>query len=116
MTTNFIFTILAGHWLADFVCQTDYMALNKSRSNKALLLHVSVYTVVMLGFVGTAVGFSQSLIIWVLMNFALHFVTDFVTSRLNAWLWSKEMRHWFFVSIGFDQLIHYFCLFGTYSY
>jgi hypothetical protein len=37
---------------------------------------------------------------------ALHFVTDYITSRISSKLWAKQDWHRFFVTIGFDQLIH----------
>ena len=38
------------HWVADFVFQTDWMAQNKSKNNKPLLVHVGVYTAVFAPF------------------------------------------------------------------
>jgi hypothetical protein len=49
------------------------------------------------------------------VNSALHFVTDFCTSRATSALWKKDQRHWFFVVIGLDQAIHMTCLFVTYE-
>jgi hypothetical protein len=84
------------HWFADFVCQTDEMALNKSKSNKWLSIHVLVYSVCF---------------IWMGWKFALingicHWITDFITSRINSHLVKLESKHWFFTCIGFDQAIH----------
>lgn len=44
ITVIFIMTI---HFIADFILQSDWMAKNKSKSNKALLAHVSIYTLVL---------------------------------------------------------------------
>lgn len=77
---------------------------------------------------------------YVFMNSLAHFVQDAITSRITARLWFFRLkpgiyqtapyvvpanyetvvnpwvfeggsRHWFFVAIGFDQLLHYVTLF-----
>ncbi len=88
------------HWFADFYCQTDRMALAKHSSNKWLTIHVATYTVLLL--MCTLVNVP----LWCLLNGALHWVTDYFTSRWTSRLWKAERRHAFFVVIGLDQLIH----------
>jgi hypothetical protein len=92
------------HTLADFALQTDSMAINKSKSNKWLALHVSTYSVCLLPFGGW----------FALVNFAAHFCTDYVTSRMTSKLWQAGERHWFFVVIGIDQALHLTALVLTY--
>lgn len=41
-----------------------------------------------------------------LVNGALHFGTDFFTSRWTSALYAKQDWHNFFAVVGFDQLIH----------
>ena len=94
------------HFLADFIMQTDKMALNKSKSNKWLLVHVSVYSVPFLYF-----G-----IIFAAITGVLHFATDYVSSRAASRMWAKDERHWFFVVVGADQALHLTALVLTYSY
>ena len=48
----------------------------------------------------------MSAITFVVVNAALHFVTDYITSRISSKLWAKQDWHRFFATIGFDQLIH----------
>lgn len=113
-----VLIILALHWVFDFVFQTDKMALGKSKSIYWLNTHVSVYCI---GVAWMAIFIWQfndgiNSFAFIVYNSALHWVTDYGTSRLNAYLWKKEMRHWFFVSIGFDQLLHYTALLLTYEY
>ena len=45
-------------------------------------------------------------ITFTVVNAALHFVTDYITSRITSKLWAKQDWHRFFVTIGFDHLIH----------
>lgn len=111
-----ILIFLALHWVFDFVCQTDKMAQNKSKSNYWLTIHVAVYSVGLL-WMAFLVDLSSKQILWFwLANSALHWGTDWCTSRFNSYLWRTEQRHWFFVSIGFDQLLHYATLLLTYDY
>jgi hypothetical protein len=112
MTYQTIMSIIALHWFADFVLQTHWQASNKSSNNKALIAHVSTYTIVLLvyGLIFLPVEFAYP---WALINGGLHFAVDYVTSRINTYLWNKKRVHDFFVMVGFDQLIHYTCLFGT---
>ena len=111
-TLQTILIILFFHWVADFKFQTHYQATNKSKNNLALALHVDTYcwtflipAVYMLGLNG---------IYWVALNGVLHFITDYVTSRINSKLWAKQDWHYFFEAVGADQLFHYTCMFSTY--
>lgn len=119
MRIPLVLVILLAHFLADFVFQSDWMALNKSSQWKPLSAHVGVYTAVL----ALIVAFSQpdsaypygslkTYGYFVAGNGAAHFVTDAVTSRVNKQLlaYGKGSHHWFFVGIGADQLIHYACL------
>lgn len=124
------------HFIGDFFFQTDDMAVNKSKSNYWLAVHVFTYTLILA--VGSFFIFNNqySNIVWlrfdltffIVINALLHWVTDFFTSRLTSYLYQKSekhpterflfnsWRHWFFTAIGIDQVIHYTCLFLTYQY
>ena len=56
-----------------------------------------------------------STILFVLITFICHTITDYFTSRLNSKLWQKGEVHYFFVAIGGDQILHYIQLFLTYQ-
>lgn len=109
------------HFLGDFVLQSDWMAQNKSTSNIPLLCHVGTYGAVM--FAGLSlIPFIHSqplgtaslwIALYALANAAMHFGVDFITSRINSKLWKEKKVHWFFVSVGFDQFLHYVALFYT---
>jgi len=110
-----ILLILFAHFVADFICQTDEMAINKSKSNVSLTAHVLAYSLAMIVILFWFYP-GLPIINWLIFNGALHWVTDYFTSRLNAYIWKKEMRHWFFVGIGADQMIHFTCLLLTYKW
>ncbi|MFA9239452.1 MAG: DUF3307 domain-containing protein [Candidatus Paceibacteria bacterium] len=108
------------HWVADFVLQTNWEATNKSKNNIALLSHTLKYTNIWLA-VGVIyvlcnlhIYTSWHLSYFLLITFVCHTVTDYFTSRLNSRLWKQKEVHKFFVSIGFDQFLHYVQLFLTY--
>ena len=90
------------HWIGDFLFQTDKQAINKSNSNYYLGIHCVSYGFVML-FLVLLYDLSW---FFLFINVATHFVIDYITSRINKKLWKAEERHWFFVSIGFDQFLH----------
>ena len=111
-----VMLILFTHWIADFVCQTDEMAVNKSTSNFWLSLHVFVYTAWLIPLAWYIFdGDVERTLMWVGGNMSLHYTVDFFTSRINAWFWRNNRRHDFFVMVGLDQLIHYSCLIGLYG-
>ena len=122
MTFQSIMTVIAMHWVADFVLQTDWQAKNKSKNNFALLFHVTTYTICIfvcgIFFLANQLTLENIKIweLWALANGIIHFAVDYVTSRINTYLWNKGRVHDFFVMVGFDQVIHYACLFGSLTY
>lgn len=96
--------LLALHFIADFVLQSDWMAKNKSVNNNALAAHVFVYSFVFLLVYGLP---------FALLTFVLHFWQDYVTSRINSRLWKAGKVHYFFVGVGADQLLHFVTLAWT---
>ena len=108
-----IYVLLVAHFVGDFICQTDWMAANKSKRWDALMEHVLVYSTVLAVCVFPISG---NAIDWLVINMGAHFVQDAITSRINARLWQANERHWFFVGIGADQLLHYVTLFVTASW
>jgi hypothetical protein len=111
ISLELVVLILVGHWMADFIGQTDQMAKNKSTSNA---YHVIVYGLIMLSFIGVT---TRSIPWeWVAVNTLAHGATDYVTSRVSSRLWRAGEVHWFFVVVGFDQMIHFITLFVTAAY
>lgn len=111
--------LMIAHFVGDFLLQSDWMAANKSKNVQALVAHVWVYSLIFLWF-----GPTFWLITWL-----SHFLTDAITSRVTSKLWfvvpaggagsgwftydTSGKRHWFFVVIGLDQLIHMVTLIWT---
>ena len=105
-----VVAILWAHFVGDFILQSDYHATNKSKSNLALFEHVLFYSLPL-----TIVGFLIPVSIgWVIANAAMHAAVDYVTSRITSRLWIAGKRHWFFVTIGADQSLHFTCLVVSY--
>ena len=116
-----LIAILLTHWVADFVFQTHWQASNKSKNNKALLLHTITYSIswfpIGIWVLFPDAGINQSIILsslFILITFIIHTATDYFTSRLNSKLYAKGDIHNFFVSIGGDQVLHYLQLIFTY--
>jgi hypothetical protein len=118
MTLIEILSILTIHWFADFVMQTDKQAKGKSKNWDDLLSHTISYSSIWLFisiFYGLVLSNHHYLIFFAPITFITHTITDYFTSRLNSRLWAKGDVHNFFVSVGFDQVLHYLQLFLTYK-
>lgn len=114
MSIYIVLYLLSVHWIADFVMQSNWMAINKSKRWDALAYHVLVYTAVLTAAAQFIMPLAAAMC-FPLINGALHFVTDAVTSRVTSALYARNQRHWFFVMIGFDQLLHHAALLLTYQ-
>jgi ABC-type Co2+ transport system permease subunit len=112
--------IMLLHFIGDFVCQGRYLAENKSKGLATLCAHVSIYTCILgVGlFIIRQFSYaeeldSRMLLAFCIANWILHFITDAITSRLTAKLWQSDNKYWFFTTVGFDQFIHFLCLYYT---
>jgi len=97
--------VMLAHFFGDFVAQTDWQAKNKSKSNKALLSHTSIYTLFLIPF-----GLQYALV-----NGLAHTVIDYFTSRESSKRWANGEVHNFFVVVGFDQYLHFLTLYLTWG-
>lgn len=117
--------LLFSHWVGDFVLQRHQWSLDKSSSNLALSKHVVVYTaaifagfewaVLLTGF-GADWGLTKFIsitLVFALTNGIAHWIIDYFTSRLNKRLYAEGRVHDFFVSVGFDQFLHYAVMLGS---
>jgi hypothetical protein len=110
------------HWIADFVLQSEVMGKNKSKSNYYLTMHVTIYsitTILMWYLAFLCIGIYVTGVTYLVVFgsiFSLHWVTDYVTSRVTGYYWLEKNIHNFFTMIGFDQVLHYFQLFLIFKY
>ena len=108
-----LYILMFGHWVGDFICQTNWMAMGKSKRMVPLVAHVAVYTLVVTLFACVAVDWegkewwSMSILLFAASNAGLHLVVDFITSRISSYFYSKKDMHKFFITIGFDQYLHF---------
>lgn len=130
-------SLLVAHFIGDFLLQSDWMATQKSKQNAVLTLHALVYSLCFfpLGWKFWLLTFYS--------HWATDWVTSRLTSRLwfvkrttagecwrtlepetpalpgvhqlqkAYWVDYLPSRHWFFVTIGADQLIHMATLAAT---
>lgn len=119
-----LFYILIIHFLADFGLQTHEQAVGKGEGkpffNKMLFYHVGVYTLIwVLALLGIKNLFGLTFldcIIFGVITFISHYITDYITSRIGKPFWSKGDFHNGFVVVGFDQVLHYTQLYFTFKY
>lgn len=115
-----IILILFTHYVADFILQSEYQATRKSFDNKALLLHCLIYSFTFLIPMWIILNSFISAVVFVIITFVLHFITDFFTSKIvskkfkNNDLGSPIPNFGAFSIIGFDQFIHHATLIITY--
>ncbi len=115
-----ILSVLLVHWIGDFVAQTDKQAKGKSKNWVDLLEHTFLYTCIWMA-PALIYGGYNNISIYLIgdflgITFLLHTATDFYTSRVNARFHEENKIHELFVSIGFDQILHYMQLFLTILY
>jgi len=105
--------------------QTEKQAVNKSKSLHYLLEHTLTYSLIWYIPVSLCLIdynlaqsseylFGYKMLLFPLITFFFHTLTDYFTSKLNSKLWEKKDSHNFFVSVGFDQLLHFIQLLLTY--
>lgn len=116
MTFIHIALLMLCHFIADFILQTDKMAIGKSTSMKWLTIHVVTYmvpfSILMIFFAPSVYAYTA----FIVVNFILHWITDYITSRVGSYFYQNDQRGMFFKTIGFDQYIHIICLTGTFIY
>lgn len=128
MNLYIIFAVLIGHFIGDFVTQKNNHKINRTNNIyhkiKRYLKHLYPHTLIYSGIISGLLLILQLFnflpfilyinILWFfIITYVSHLLTDlFVTLVVNKHL-LKNKRHKYFVTIGFDQLIHYITLFLT---
>ena len=115
-------TLLSIHFLGNYLFQNSWQASNKSVSIRALSSHVANYCLTMLLLL-SCIYYDQGplrIITFVAITFPIHWIQDFITSRIGYRLKIKAIRtkNWkpFYLNRGFDHLLHYIQLFTTFYF
>ena len=94
--------ILALHFIADFLCQSREMALKKSVDKHILFNHCFIIFIVL--------SLGTFNILFALFNAITHAFIDWNIWRVYRINKQQDFEfwkdHWFYVTIGFDQLLH----------
>lgn len=113
--------IVSFHYVSDFVFQNDKMARGKSKSNTMLGFHVGVYSSIWIIPCIFVFNFGvTATVLFCTFTFLLHFITDYISSRISSKLYAAGKlggsipNFGFFSVIGLDQMLHYYALFITY--
>lgn len=120
-----LFTILFFYWLFDFVLQTDKQAIGKSKNWSDLTDHTFNYSCYWMFIIPSLLiiinkEFTREYIVintltFCFITFICHTTQDYFTSRLNSKLHQQGKIHLFFVSVGWDQFLHYIQLILTFQ-
>lgn len=109
---SLILMLLFGHFVGDFVLQTSKQALYKYQDSNLLWGHVwawlfTLITTLVLYHLFTGYRYNPThTMYWMMFMAGTHFITDFVTSRLNRMFKDQGNEKMFWNMIGFDQFIH----------
>jgi hypothetical protein len=103
-------SLLLAHILGDWLLQTEWQAMNKARSWRAMLSHVLVYHVVVLAVLVAKLGYRNPYVYMIVASLAIsHGILD--RSGIVSWLMrtlrisvERPPERWFTVAI--DQSIH----------
>lgn len=123
--TGLLCWIFFLHFVADFLCQPRWMAKQKSEQPAILLLHTVIIWIVMLLGLALTPEPTEKMIYFSFANAFAHGLTDMFSWKGYKWyalrqhdkmreekpyLSSHEYKywedHWFYATIGFDQLLH----------
>jgi hypothetical protein len=103
-------SLLIAHLLGDWIFQTEWQALNKTKNWWALFAHITVYHLILLGVLVWRMG---SINIQIVLTVALLAISHAFLDRRNLLLWiMKSLRiivtrgseQWLVIAV--DQAIH----------
>ena len=107
----YLLMIFTMHFLADFAIQTEWMALGKSKEWSPLLAHIGTYTAILLLFSSLFLP-PLVAVLWTVSNGLCHLVVDYFSSRAMRRARESGQERKFFMILGLDQMLHFWCLFG----
>lgn len=118
---TFIFIVIM-HYITDFIFQAEKWSLGKSKEWTSLLKHTTTYSLLWIIPVGIFTSDWIGTLIFVLITFIFHTITDYITSRAVSHKFN--IKHYgspipnfgAFSTIGFDQVLHYLQLGLTWDY
>lgn len=127
-----IILVLGFHFVADFLCQSSHMANNKHNNIAILSYHILVYTSVLwlLSVISLQIltknfidvnnlgyyNHINSVTIFAVSNGILHFLTDFITSKITHKFFNSNRIREGFIIVGLDQMLHTISLVTTAYY
>ena len=102
--------LFVAHLIGDWLLQTEWQAINKTKNYRALFAHIGIYTVIMLGVLVVDFGFQNINIYLVVAMLALsHALLDLgwpVTRFIKAFhlIVEREPERWLMMVV--DQILH----------
>jgi hypothetical protein len=82
------------HFVADFLCQTREMGINKGKSIKWLTYHVLVYSLVTTILWGWLMSLNINMLGFVFCaTFITHWITDFFSSKASGYAYLKMIDY-----------------------
>lgn len=113
---NTFASIIIGHFIADWLLQNRELATTKSRSLFHLSAHVGIYCMAMLCVSYFTFDNFEKALLFTIFNTSLHFLTDFLTSKLTTYFYVTKNDSYFWHTIGFDQTLHFLPLYWIYEW
>ena len=107
---------LINHLLADFFFQKDKLLKNKENSIFLLFQHSLIYSVLFLPLIYILSNNFQIVVLWVVINCMLHFIVDSFFIEVNCYFLKIREQNLLVLSICFDQITHFVCLFFVYQF
>lgn len=102
MTNNLLFLLLTANFLADFYFQTDYIATNKCKSKRIMLLHIGLYFALNCSIM---LFYGYNIFGLVAMVTVSHFIIDIVKCYIVKISNGKNNSTEWYVFI-YDQFLH----------
>lgn len=113
------------HFIGDFIFQPYWMKIKKSRQSSVMLLHILLYTSVLM--VGLSIFYPNPVAIsYAFINGIIHFIVDYASSRVISTssrelvvregpepLYERVDMHVPILFLGVDQLLHHISLIAT---